>query len=351
MLYPEQNDFRHLLDLSGLWDFQADPNHAGLEDEWFTGVRTPGPIAVPGSWTDQFPDLSDYFGEAWYVRRVYVPAGWQSERVFLRFGAVSAPLTLYLNGIEVGAHPGGCLPFDIEVGGHLQWGRENLIAIRMASAAAPTGDSPSAGLLAPVMLCTVPQTHIEDVTVVTGRSDSLHKVNGTIEISARLNQPIDCLATITLGLDQHALKTAMAFKGGVGKAKIFVPSPMFWSPDEPHLYDLTIVTEFDRCALAIGIRTIEVSDGQVLLNGEPIALTGFDFDGGWGFSLGQLVRLFGQIRAEGANSLRVGTSPLSDHALQLADRMGLMIIAELPSDPAQLAARHAHDKNHPSVIG
>jgi beta-glucuronidase len=208
-----------------------------------------------------------------------------------------------------------------------------------------------AGLFGPVMLYTLPQTHIADVTVVTGRADNLHKVNGTVEISARLNQPIDGLATVTLGLDQHILKTAMAFKGGEAAAKIFVPSPMFWSPDEPHLYDLTIATEFDRCTLLIGIRTVEVSDGQVLLNGEPITLTGFELDSGRDVTLPELVRLFGHMRAEGANSLRIGTSPLSDHALQLADQMGLMIIADLPSDPAQLAARLAHDKNHPSVIG
>ena len=35
MLYPQQNDIRNLLDLSGVWDFKLDPDEAGENESWF----------------------------------------------------------------------------------------------------------------------------------------------------------------------------------------------------------------------------------------------------------------------------------------------------------------------------
>ena len=52
MLYPQQNDKRNLLDLSGIWDFQIDPNEIGEAEGWFNGLNDTRPIAVPSSWND-----------------------------------------------------------------------------------------------------------------------------------------------------------------------------------------------------------------------------------------------------------------------------------------------------------
>ncbi len=39
MLYPQQNDRRNLLDLSGIWDFQIDPDEAGEAEGWYNGLN------------------------------------------------------------------------------------------------------------------------------------------------------------------------------------------------------------------------------------------------------------------------------------------------------------------------
>ena len=38
MLYPQQNDHRNKLDLSGIWDFQIDPEHIGEHAGWAHGL-------------------------------------------------------------------------------------------------------------------------------------------------------------------------------------------------------------------------------------------------------------------------------------------------------------------------
>lgn len=57
MLYPLQNDVRNKLDLSGIWDFKTDPDGVGEHEGWFNGLTGARPIAVPGSWNEQYEDL------------------------------------------------------------------------------------------------------------------------------------------------------------------------------------------------------------------------------------------------------------------------------------------------------
>lgn len=64
MLYPQQNDVRNELDLSGFWDFKLDPDEIGEKEGWFTGLESPRAIAVPASWNEQFQDTRDYLDMA-----------------------------------------------------------------------------------------------------------------------------------------------------------------------------------------------------------------------------------------------------------------------------------------------
>ena len=86
-------------------------------------------MAVPGSWNEQYADLFHYFGLGWYVRRAYVPGGWQGQRVFIRVGSACYLGTAYVNGVRLGTHAGGHLPFAFEITEHVKWGQANVFAI------------------------------------------------------------------------------------------------------------------------------------------------------------------------------------------------------------------------------
>jgi beta-glucuronidase len=145
-----------------------------------------------------------------------------------------------------------------------------------------------------------------------------------------------------------------------------------WSDQDPYLYDLTVQTESDRYTLQVGIRTIEVQGGQILLNGQPVQMNGFGrhedfFASGKGLNLPLLVKDYGLMRWTGATSYRTSHYPYSEEEMQLADREGFLIIDEIPAVSLQfdneenVAARLrmclqqidelvARDKNHPSVV-
>lgn len=79
LLYPQQNQHRNMLDLSGLWQFQLDPAEEGEAKDWFNMLPAPRLIAVPCSWNDLFDDARDYLGLAWYRTEFSAPSSWRGH--------------------------------------------------------------------------------------------------------------------------------------------------------------------------------------------------------------------------------------------------------------------------------
>ncbi|HEX7586953.1 MAG TPA: glycoside hydrolase family 2 TIM barrel-domain containing protein, partial [Anaerolineae bacterium] len=155
-----------------------------------------------------------------------------------------------------------------------------------------------------------------------------------------------------------------------------VPNAALWSCESPSLYDLTVELArggevFDRYTLAVGIRTIRVTRDSLLLNGQPIYLKGFgrheDFAiSGRGLAPAVNVKDFSLLQWINANSFRTSHYPYSEQQMDLADRLGILVIDETPAvglffTDEGLARRLelcrqmtrdliARDQNHPCVF-
>jgi beta-glucuronidase len=396
VLYPQQNDVRNLLDLSGFWDFKLDPDDAGEAESWFNGLRNPHTIAVPASWNELFQDTRDYLDTAWYARKFFVPQGWQGQRVFLRVGSANYAAKVWVNGQFVGAHEGGHLPFAFDVTDRVTWGQPNSVAVQVEGKLMPTrvpagniggGASafmagypnttfdffPYTGIQRPVILYAVPATRIEDVTVVT----EIEGTNGVVKVTV---EQTDCCGTgkVTLVGENGIFAADLAFADSVASAEITVPGARLWSPDDPYLYTLTVTLTdgdmlIDRYTLNIGIRTVAVEGDKILLNGKPIYLTGFgrheDFPiHGRGLNMPLIVKDYALLKWIGANSYRTSHYPYSEEQMVMADREGILVIDEIPAVGLQFEDSEdniqtrlamckqqmeeliARDKNHPSVV-
>jgi beta-glucuronidase len=127
----------------------------------------------------------------------------------------------------------------------------------------------------------------------------------------------------------------------------------------------------DEVSLSVGIRTIEVRGDRLLLNGKPVELRGFGrhedfFVTGRTLPLAVVVKDYEIMRWVGANSFRTTHYPYSETMLDLADRLGYLVISETPAvglffHGGGLEKRRAmcrqqteelirRDKNHPSVV-
>ena len=309
---------------------------------------------MPGSWNEQYEDLFNYLDLAWYVTRTYVPQSWQGQRVFIRVGSANYYGTVYVNGTKVGAHEGGHLPFAFEITDLVKWDAENVIAISVENELKPTrvpaGNMttalggfasfprttfdffPFAGLHRPVVLYSVPQTYIEDITVVTG----INGADGTVKVTARLNEPATAQGHVTLNGGDTPVQARLAFKNGVAEATLTVPGGPLLVGQRPVSLRPDRATASDRYTLKVGIRTIAVQGGQILLNGQPVQLNGFGrhedfFASGKGLNLPLLVKDYQLMRWTGANSYRTSHYPYSEEEMQMADRQGFLIIDEIPA--------------------
>jgi len=103
---------RQQLDLSGVWDFTADPEDAGLEEEWYDHFpQGPARLWVPGVWNTHLP-YSHYEGVGWYRCSFELPPCCGAR---ICFAAVTHQANVWLDGEPLGDHYGGYTPFSFLV--------------------------------------------------------------------------------------------------------------------------------------------------------------------------------------------------------------------------------------------
>jgi beta-glucuronidase len=396
MLYPQSNPFRQYVDLSGFWDLRFDPAGTGNSAAWTDGFSSGRPAAVPASWNDQFEDGRDYLGLTWYQTTFDLPWGWDPirQQIRLRFGAVNYFAEVWLNGFRLGTHEGGHLAFEFDLTPYVRSQANRLVVCvegELSPDRVPPGEIPPnpsdsfdnksfpdtsfdffpfCGIHRPVLLYTVPVEGITDLTIVSDIAGGIAR----LRVHLKRAGADTVIARFALrGTDASA---EIAFAGEDIVAVLDVTDPVLWSPAAPYLYELVVElgrggTAFDQYSLPVGIRTVAVDGDRLLLNGTPIYLRGFgrheDFPvTGRGLVPAVIVKDFALMKWMGANSFRTTHYPYSEEMMNLADRLGFLVIDETPAvglffAEAGLARRLAlcrqytqelieRDKNHPSVI-
>ncbi len=405
MLYPQTNLCRTTVDLGGFWSFQIDPQGVGEQEQWYWALPAPRLIAVPGSWNELWSEYRDYLDDAWYCHRFTVPRHWANRRQVLRFGSVNYHAQVWLNGVSLGIHEGGHLPFEFDVSTQVRAG-ENVLAVKVNNTLrperVPTGNSPSspfggfmrslppanfdffpyAGIHRPVTLYTTDTSYFDTLQVLTGfdkRDDGT--VTGWLDVrTAMVGASADDSVTCTVrDGDEIIASQHLVSEGHQASGRLSITPAHLWSPASPHLYqcELTLRDAEDEIrdtyTQSVGIRTVEVADSRILLNGEPIELKGFgkheDFAvHGRALNMPLIARDGALFAWMGANSYRTAHYPYAEEAMMYADRAGLLIIDEIPAVglmfndgdeniatrlqtcKQQLTELIRRDINHPSVI-
>ncbi len=398
MLYPRSNPYRQSADLSGFWDFSFDPQDAGRANGWQRGFQG-RPIAVPASWNDQFDEGRDYLGAAWYQTHFDLPWGWDmnKQRIVLRFNSVNYLAEAWLNGECLGSHEGGHLPFEFDAMSYLR-SEDNLLVVRVEGELAldrvPPGIStthmeqpfpikwerypstlfdffPFCGIHRPVLIYSAPPNGISDLKLAT----ELEGTKGRVRVEIRRAVPEVTTARVTLKGHGIDLVTETPI-GEAAEVTLVVPDAQLWSPGAPNLFTCTVELEnagqvIDRYSLPVGIRTISVEGDSLLLNGKPIYLKGFDRHEdfpitGRGLVPAVVVKDYALLEWSGANSFRTSHYPYSEQMMDLADRLGYLVIDETPAvglffgeagleRRLQLCRQYtreliARDCNHPSIV-
>jgi beta-glucuronidase len=354
MLRPQDNTRRESKRLDGLWHFALDPAGAGRTEAWWRGdLPSPMLMPVPSSYNDipVEPGLRDHVGDVWYQRKAFVPRGWEGHCVMLRFDAATHRASVWVDDELVLQHEGGYTPFEADISAHVRPGEAVRITAvvnnELSWVSLPPGviqvgaDGQKkqryyhdffnfAGLHRSVWLHAVPRRHIDDVTVVTDLADGTGVVTYSVSVADQGG------ATVSAVLRDARHDTVAEASGN--DESIRVPAPELWRPGRGYLYELELSLMddgevVDRYAVPVGIRTVQVEGASFLINGEPFYFRGFgmheDLDvRGKGHDDASMVHDFELLQWMGANSFRTSHYPYAEEVLDLADRLGIVVIDE-----------------------
>jgi beta-galactosidase len=125
---------RVVLPFNRRWRYSAAATPAAHEREFddssFARITLPhANVRLP--W-HSFDDKSYEFVSI-YRRRFRMPGGARSRRIFVDFEGAMTAATVWLNGVRLGEHKGGYTPFSFELGEHIDWDGDNVLAVEADS--------------------------------------------------------------------------------------------------------------------------------------------------------------------------------------------------------------------------
>jgi beta-galactosidase/beta-glucuronidase len=270
------------MNLNGLWEYTVTPK--GISKPQFEGEILV-PFGIESALSGVKRPLQP--GEClWYRRRFTIPQDWAGQRVLLHFGAVDWECTVWVNGVQVGTHRGGYIPFYFDITPQLL-DAENEVRVSVWDPSDQSWIARGKQVLKPksiwytavsgiwqtVWLEPVPQTFVCGLKLTPNIDTE------TLKVVVNLDGEItDAQVQVTV-LDDEVQIGAVA--GWVREPlQIPVPHPQLWSPDSPHLYDLQVEVRqqgqiLDKVESYFGMRkfsleTDEQGHLRLCLNNAPL---------------------------------------------------------------------------------
>ena len=384
------------IDLNSGWSFRVDPAGNGAAAEWTkqapSGTET---VNIPHTWN--IGKYDDYEGVAWYFRSFELPAELAGKHVELNFGATFYSSRVWLNGVEVGGHEGGYTAYHLDISGHLQ--RVNYLAVavdnRPGVATIPgfsmRGDGKNlwydwwhfGGLVRDVWIEVYDPVFVrrQQIRAEVTPAAAVVRDRVFLENTSKTAAQVSVHAT-AFDPDGNAVATATQSVGVPPGSKdqavaLTVKGPRLWDIDHPNVYRMQVEVEdgkgklLDQHSDTFGVRSVEIRDRHLLLNGQRVRLSGMTRheESPWegvAETAGTMRYDYDDMKALGVTLTRPVHYPQHPFIFDYADRNGILFIPEIPiwqfnekqlSDPKVLALAKQQMRemieqagNHPSIF-
>ena len=349
--YPRPQMVRkEWLNLNGLWDIIITNKNA-----------QPGPfqaqILVPFPVESALSGVMRPVGEEdriYYRRSFKLPKKWSDKRVLLHFGAVDFAATVWVNGKVVGQHQGGYDAFSFDITDILHPVQPNEIIVAVTD---PTdaGTQPRgkqvrkpngiwytsvSGIWQTVWLEPVSAVYIQDLTIVPDVDKSSVTVHAT-------TPPMLGKYAIEMSIYDGRRKVYEGLVTAGGTITMPVKGARLWSPEDPHLYSLTVKLKLgsrslDSVESYFGMRKISLGKDEkgftrLMLNNKPYFQIGpldqgFWPDGIYTAPTDDALRYDIEMTKKlGFNMARKHVKVEPDRWYYWCDKLGLLVWQDMPS--------------------
>lgn len=357
------------MSMEGKWRFNFVKDHnlapkdffsLKFDDEDWVDFPVPGLFEIEGygdkiyknvgySWATTFEsnppfisETNNYTGS--YRRTFTLPQDWNGQEVFFHVGSATSNLSVWVNGKFVGYSEDSKVAAEFNITKFLKKG-ENLIAMQVmrwcdGSYLEDQDFWRFTGIAREVYLYARPKVHIKNL-IVNGDWDSEKKLGA-------IDYIIDVVNPSGVNLEVSLLKPngETIFKHDGHKWPYYKHENFIlnyndvepWSAETPRLYDFCVTLKKGEKVLEvvkqrIGFRRIEIKDGQMLLNGQPILIKGadrheLDPDGGYIVSMDRMIQDIKIMKQLNINAVRTCHYPDDPRWYDLCDEYGLYVTAE-----------------------
>jgi len=399
-VFPASAQSRQIQQLDTDWRFlQSDAPDAQsptFDDSAWKAITLPHDWSIAGPVEENAPSRAagGFFptGIGWYHRTLELKKLDPTKHTYIAFDGIMANSDVYCNGELLGHRPYGYVSFNFDLTPHLHAGK-NIIAIRVDNSHQPASRwYPGAGVNRQVRLITTSAIHIAPWgTFVT--TPRVSAESSTIHVRVTVTNDSDKPASITFAPEligpagAHPTEPAFLSKTATIPAhesadlevETTIPHPDRWDLEHGALYTLNArILEnnkpIDNEEVPFGIREFHFDPEQgFFLNGVHHKIYGVALHTDAG-ALGTAVplaawhRRLEALRKLGVNAIRTAHNPPAPEFLDLADRMGFLVMDEMfdcwtvaknPYDYhlyfkewslRDTADTVQRDRNHPSII-
>ncbi len=357
------------LSMEGMWRFCFAKNHqdapqgfyqVNYDDKQWEQFPVPGLFELNGygdriyknigySWSTTFESNPPYIGETEnytgsYRREFILPDSWQGQQVLFHVGSATSNLKVWVNGRYVGYSEDSKMAAEFDITKYVKKGR-NLIAMQVmrwcdGSYLEDQDFWRFTGIAREVYLYSRPRIHIEDISVI--QDWLVDEDRGEIGYTIDVNNS----SGVSLEVALEDLSGRVIFRHDGHRWPYYHHEHFFldpkdvrpWTAETPRLYNLIITLKKKGRVLEVvrqrmGFRHIEIKDGQLLLNGQPIIIKGVDRheldpDGGYVMSVDRMRQDISIMKQLNINAVRTSHYPDDPRWYELCDSAGLYVVAE-----------------------
>jgi beta-galactosidase len=370
----------------------------GFDDSQWRLLNLPHDWGIEGPFKQEYPGETGklpWWGVAWYRKHLDIPAADAGRKIFLDVDGAMSYASVWLNGKIVGGWPYGYASWRVDLTPFINFGGDNVIAIRLDNPTQSSRWYPGGGIYRNVWLVkTAPVSVAHWGTAVT--TPVISEKSATVKIKVAVDNFTSADANVTLQNEIFELKPDGSRGQSVGtfaaadlkipanqsvssESQTLVSPPKLWSLENPQRYVVVTTVEQNGNAIDVyetpfGIRTAEFTvDKGFFLNGKHVKLNGVcdhhDLGAlGSAINVRALERQLEILREMGVNAIRTSHNPPAPELLDLCDRMGFVVMDEAfdcwktgknkndyqvlyPDWHEQdLRALVRRDRNHPCVI-
>ena len=344
---PEGGDWE--LSLNGKWRYwwcgsvdqqPADFFRAGFDDSAWFDIDVPCCVetrgwGVPHYHDDQYPHKKDpprigteYNPVSSYLRRFEIPSEWRGRRTILRFDGVYSCYWVWVNGKYVGYSEDSRLPAEFDITPMLTNGT-NTLAVRVyrwcdGSYLEDQDMIRYSGIFRDVTLLSLPEKGIRDFAF-SAVPDAEYR-DWTCRLDVETYGDPEPVAASLLDADGACV-------GMFSSGRLLLKAPRKWSDEDPYLYTLVMRTGRDERRVRVGIRSVEIRDGLLLVNGRAVKFKGVNrcessVADGCCPSADEMIRDVRLFKRNNINCLRMSHYPNHRLMYDLCDEYGIYVCAE-----------------------